>query len=80
MSLASRIAQGRPTPPQMPQDTRCPEVWRDTRCELPAGHVEAFHRAGERRWGFRDEPSRPDWVVRALEHRLPARVEGGAER
>jgi hypothetical protein len=78
MSLASRIAQGRPTPPQMPQDTRCPESWSGTRCDLPAGHVEAFHRAGERTWGFADEP--PEWVRRAIEHRLPYRVEGGAQR
>jgi hypothetical protein len=77
MSLASRIAHG-PTPPQMPQDTRCPEEWRDTRCDLPAGHPQAFHRAGERTWGFRD--TRPDWVVRALENRLPYRVEGGTQR
>jgi hypothetical protein len=78
MTLSERIAQGRPTPPQMPEDTRCPEEWRETRCELPAGHVEAFHRAEGRTWNFREEP--PEWVARAIAGRLPARVEGGTER
>ncbi len=51
-------------PSQMPQDTRCSEEWAQTRCELPAGHVEAFHRAGERTWGFADNAT-PEWLRRA---------------
>jgi hypothetical protein len=75
--MTAPIAHG-PTPSQTPQDTRCPEEWLETRCTLPAGHAEAFHRAGERTWGFRAEP--PEWVARALAGRLPYRVEGGAGR